>query len=37
MIIVDYADLLRSTTKFREKRDELGSIYEDLASYSSRI
>ena len=30
MIIVDYADLLRSTTKFREKRDELGSIYEDL-------
>ena len=30
MIIVDYADLLRSTTNFREKRDELGSIYEDL-------
>ena len=30
MIIVDYADLLRSSTNFREKRDELGSIYEDL-------
>jgi len=30
MIIVDYADLLRPTTNFREKRDELGSIYEDL-------
>ena len=30
MIIVDYADLLRPATSFREKRDELGSIYEDL-------
>jgi len=30
MIIVDYADLLRTTSNFREKRDELGSIYEDL-------
>ena len=30
MIIVDYADLLRPATNFREKRDELGSIYEDL-------
>ena len=30
MIIVDYADLLRPSTNFREKRDELGSIYEDL-------
>ena len=30
MILVDYADLLRSTTNFREKRDELGSIYEEL-------
>ena len=30
LIIVDYADLLKSTTNFREKRDELGSIYEDL-------
>jgi replicative DNA helicase len=30
MIIVDYADLLKSTSNFREKRDELGSIYEEL-------
>jgi replicative DNA helicase len=30
MIIVDYADLLKSTSNFREKRDELGSIYESL-------
>ena len=30
MIIVDYADLLRPTSNIREKRDELGSIYEDL-------
>jgi len=30
MIIEDYADLLRPTKNFREKRDELGSIYEDL-------
>jgi len=30
MIIVDYADLLKPTTNFREKRDELGSIYESL-------
>ena len=30
MIIVDYADLLRSVSNFKEKRDELGSIYEDL-------
>jgi replicative DNA helicase len=30
MIIVDYADLLRPTNRFREKRDELGSIYEEL-------
>ena len=30
MIIVDYADLLRPTSNFREKIDELGSIYEDL-------
>ena len=30
MIIVDYADLLRSSSNFKEKRDELGSIYEDL-------
>ena len=30
MIIVDYADLLRPARNFREKREELGSIYEDL-------
>jgi len=30
MIIVDYADLLRSCTNFKEKRNELESIYEDL-------
>ena len=30
MIIVDYADLLRPSSNFKEKRDELGSIYEDL-------
>ena len=30
MIVVDYADLLRCTKNFREKRDELGSIYEEL-------
>ena len=30
MIIVDYADLLKPTSNFREKRDELGSIYESL-------
>jgi replicative DNA helicase len=30
MIIVDYADLLRSCTSFKEKRNELESIYEDL-------
>ena len=30
MILVDYADLLRSTTNFKEKRNELESIYENL-------
>tara|TARA_B100001094_G_scaffold284106_1_gene297363 strand:+ start:5071 stop:6444 length:1374 start_codon:yes stop_codon:yes gene_type:complete len=30
VIIVDYADLLRSNTKYTEKRIELESIYEDL-------
>ena len=30
MIIVDYADLLRPVTHFKEKRNELESIYEDL-------
>ena len=30
MIIVDYADLLKSNGKYQEKRNELESIYEDL-------
>jgi replicative DNA helicase len=30
MIIVDYADLLKSPTHFKEKRNELESIYENL-------
>jgi archaellum biogenesis ATPase FlaH len=30
MIIVDYADLLRSAKAYKEKRNELESIYEDL-------
>ena len=30
MIIVDYADLLKPTTIFKEKRNELESIYENL-------
>ena len=32
MIIVDYADLLRPTTSYKEKRTELESIYEELRS-----
>tara|TARA_R110000751_G_scaffold92924_1_gene181620 strand:+ start:1457 stop:2818 length:1362 start_codon:yes stop_codon:yes gene_type:complete len=30
MILVDYADLLRPVVNFKEKRNELESIYEDL-------
>ena len=30
MILVDYADLLKSCTNFKEKRNELESIYENL-------
>jgi len=30
MILVDYADLLKSVTNFKEKRNELESIYENL-------
>ena len=30
MILVDYADLLRPCKNFKEKRNELESIYEDL-------
>ena len=32
MIIVDYADLLKPTSNYREKRTELESIYEELRS-----
>jgi len=32
MIIVDYADLLRPTSSYKEKRTELESIYEELRS-----
>ena len=34
MIIVDYADLLKTTARFREKREELESIYENLRALS---
>lgn len=34
MIIVDYADLLKSSSQHRELRNELGSIYEDLRALS---
>ena len=37
MIIVDYADLLRPSGRFREKRDELGSIYEDLRALAQEF
>ena len=30
LVIVDYGDILRPTNNFREKRNELESIYEDL-------
>ena len=34
MILVDYADLLKSVSKYREKREELESIYEGLRAIS---
>lgn len=34
MIIVDYADLLKPTSHFKEKRSELESIYENLRAIS---
>jgi len=37
MIIVDYADLLRPITVRKEKRDELGSIYEELRAISTEF
>jgi replicative DNA helicase len=37
MIIVDYADLLRPVIVRKEKRDELGSIYEELRALSTEF
>ena len=37
LIIVDYADLLRPVTVRKEKRDELGSIYEELRGISTEF
>jgi len=37
MIIVDYADLLKVTSRYREKRDELESIYEGLRSIAQEF
>ena len=37
LIIVDYADLLRPVVVRKEKRDELGSIYEELRGISTEF
>ena len=37
MILVDYGDLLKPSTIFRERRDELQSIYEDLRSLAQEF
>ena len=37
MIVVDYADLLRPVTVRKEKRDELGTIYEELRAISTEF
>jgi len=37
MIIVDYADLLRPSTHFKEKRNELESIYENLRAIAQEF
>jgi RecA/RadA recombinase len=37
MIIVDYADLLRPVIVRKEKRDELGSIYEEIRAISTEF
>jgi len=37
MILVDYADLLRPTTHFKEKRNELESIYENLRALAQEF
>ena len=34
MVIVDYGDILKPTSNFREKRNELESIYEELRAIS---
>lgn len=37
LIIVDYADLLKSPTNYKEKRQELESIYESLRSLAQKF
>jgi len=37
MILVDYADLLRPVTAFKEKRNELESIYENLRAIAQEF
>jgi len=37
MILVDYADLLKTTSRYREKREELESIYEGLRALSQEF
>lgn len=37
MIIVDYADILRPSGKYKEKRNELESIYEDLRAIAQEL
>ena len=37
MILVDYADLLKTVSRYREKREELESIYEGLRALSQEF
>ncbi len=37
IILVDYADLLKTTSRYREKREELESIYEGLRALSQEF
>jgi len=37
LILVDYADLLKTTSRFREKREELESIYEGLRALAQEF
>lgn len=37
LIIVDYGDILKSTTAFKEKRNELESIYEELRAIAQEF